>query len=492
MEETKVIFVGVDGASWEVIRPLMELGELRGFGMLASEGAWGVLKSTMPPVSAPAWVSMFTGKNPGKHGIFDFVYPTPHGLRLHKSTDVKTSTLFEYLALLGRRCVVIGLPLSYPPKGLFNGIMFSDFLYPRISVFPSSKSHYLKRSGYKPVADTTKRGISLIGEALETLRRRLDLAKTLLLEEEWDFFFVWIGETDTLSHPFWKEMVEGSKVGRKACQTYRYVDAFLRWILRKFGDDSAIFVASDHGFQYVPYEVRLNALFKALGLLEVRKGAEKAISERSFECALTRRLRSRVAAKLVFEGISLVRSMLGQAIPSIDYENSVFVPTMEALGVYVRKSTAREIALLLRKMTYKGRRVFRTVKLREEVYSGPYVEQAPHVLFLPDGFLVSPSLRGSLFAKSKLQGYHDENGVLIAYGEGIKRGEITSACIYDVLPTLLHMFDLPLPNDLDGRILPIFEKGSVYDKKATYVDTRAYKEVIQIKKLAKKLTDERK
>ena len=69
----KSLIIGLDGATWNVIKPLAEEGKLPTFKKLMEEGVWGNLESTVPPVTGPAWVSFATGRNPGKTGVFDFL-----------------------------------------------------------------------------------------------------------------------------------------------------------------------------------------------------------------------------------------------------------------------------------------------------------------------------------------------------------------------------------------------------------------------------------
>src|SRR3569832_2836857 len=73
MSNPKVVVFGVDGATFNVMRPLIEKGRLPHLAKLIKNGVSGPLQSTVPPVTAPAWVSFMTGVNPGRHGIFHFV-----------------------------------------------------------------------------------------------------------------------------------------------------------------------------------------------------------------------------------------------------------------------------------------------------------------------------------------------------------------------------------------------------------------------------------
>ncbi|UCD87407.1 MAG: alkaline phosphatase family protein, partial [Desulfobacterales bacterium] len=75
--------IGLDGATFRIIRPLVKEGKLPRLRKMMEEGAWGDLESTIHPLSPQAWASFMTGKNPGKHGIFEFVQHKPNSYDLH-------------------------------------------------------------------------------------------------------------------------------------------------------------------------------------------------------------------------------------------------------------------------------------------------------------------------------------------------------------------------------------------------------------------------
>ena len=69
---SKVLVIGLDGATFDLMLPWIEAGELPTLGRMLSEGSSGPLRSTYPPVTAAAWSTFMTRKNPGKHGIYGF------------------------------------------------------------------------------------------------------------------------------------------------------------------------------------------------------------------------------------------------------------------------------------------------------------------------------------------------------------------------------------------------------------------------------------
>jgi len=67
-----ILVIGLDGGEWDVIDPMIKRGELPHLAQIKNKGVSGDLQSITPPVSPPAWNSIQTGTNPGKHGVFDF------------------------------------------------------------------------------------------------------------------------------------------------------------------------------------------------------------------------------------------------------------------------------------------------------------------------------------------------------------------------------------------------------------------------------------
>ena len=128
-DSQKLVLIGLDGATFRVLRPLIEAGVMPTVAKMVREGASGPLMSTHPPVTCPAWPTMYTGVNPGKHGVFSFTCrggDRPHTASL---VDVKSPTMWELLSAGGRRCAVLNVPITYPAQQL-NGVMLSGFPAP--------------------------------------------------------------------------------------------------------------------------------------------------------------------------------------------------------------------------------------------------------------------------------------------------------------------------------------------------------------------------
>ena len=123
---TKLLIIGLDGATFDLIEPWAD--ELPHLARLMREGAWGRLRSTVPPATFPAWTSFMTGVDPGQHGVFDFTRRVPGAYRVEfvNATHRRVPTLWRILSDAGLRVGVLGVPATYPPEHL-NGFQISGF-----------------------------------------------------------------------------------------------------------------------------------------------------------------------------------------------------------------------------------------------------------------------------------------------------------------------------------------------------------------------------
>lgn len=128
----RALIVGLDGATFDVIQPLVEQGRLPNLARMMREGAWGPLRSTVPPISPTAWTTFATGVGPGVHGVYDFVrfrpgtterVPVPAGKH-------GRATLWRLFSRADRRVVVLDVPFTHPPEPV-DGVMITGYGTPR-------------------------------------------------------------------------------------------------------------------------------------------------------------------------------------------------------------------------------------------------------------------------------------------------------------------------------------------------------------------------
>jgi len=128
----KVVVIGLDGATWNLLDPWLSQGKLPTFGRLIKSGIKATLKSTIPSTTCPALPSLFTGVNPGNTGIFSFTKPNGSPIN---STDIKYPTIWNILDRYNYSSCVVDIRMTFPPEKL-NGIMICG------SPIPSYQSNY--------------------------------------------------------------------------------------------------------------------------------------------------------------------------------------------------------------------------------------------------------------------------------------------------------------------------------------------------------------
>lgn len=130
---SKVVFIGLDGVSWNVIDPMIERGELPTFKMLKEGGAWCDLRSTDCFISSAAWPAMMTGCNPEKVGVYSFakIDSFEGELLPADARDVMVPSVWDIASAAGLKTAVVNVPLTYPVRPV-NGIMVSGFLTPGV------------------------------------------------------------------------------------------------------------------------------------------------------------------------------------------------------------------------------------------------------------------------------------------------------------------------------------------------------------------------
>ena len=168
-----IAIIGLDGATWDLAEPFLAAGDMPTLAALRRAGAHGVLRSTIPPVTFPAWSSFMTGTNPGKHGIFDFTRRVPgtYEVAFVGSRDRRMPTMWKLLSDAGRRVAVIGVPTTYPPEPV-NGIMVGGFDSPVATGIDGSFVH--PRAFYD---EMTRRGRSIQRDRLPGAHHRAWVAR---------------------------------------------------------------------------------------------------------------------------------------------------------------------------------------------------------------------------------------------------------------------------------------------------------------------------
>ncbi len=410
---------------------------------LARQGSLLRMDSTWPWVSSVAWSSMMTGVNPAKHNIFGFIDRDPATYKqfIPTSQNMRARTLWEVLSDAGKRVIVVNVPVTYPPRPV-NGVLVGCFLSPSLekAVYPPSYLPTLQSLGYIVDADPWKARESkdlALQEVNSVLDARIRTLFHMLDHEQWDYLHVHVMETDRLHHFLWQQMEEGHATYAPAFYDfYRRIDDMLGELAGRLDENTTLVWMADHGFCTIKKEVYVNRWLMDNGWLHLcnvppdRKKGLDEIDPRSVAYSLDP---GRVFIRV--QG----REKEGSVPPGAAYEG-----------------LRDEIAAAALELTDpdSGERIFQAAFRREELYHGPYLEQAADLILAPyDGYdPKGPLYKEDLtFKGDELVGMHThDDAMLYVGGQTIPQSRFS---VLDVMPTLLDLMGVSPPPGLDGKSL---------------------------------------
>jgi predicted AlkP superfamily phosphohydrolase/phosphomutase len=492
----KAVILGIDGADFAYCSRWIRKGLTPTLADLAARGRIGILQSTYPPVTAPAWISLMTGQQPGSHGIVGFAAPSTgeYARKVVNSTSFDAPTIWEVAGRHGADCLVVNVPLTYPVRPL-RGTLVSGLLTPEGASFtypPEFQAELAKEiPGY--VIDVywqpyRGRGEDLVRDVRSMTRMQAELCVKLLATKPWDFFMVVFTGTDRLQHCLHEHVMaldDDDAVRRDplTAAVREYIvdlDARLGEIVRAAGEDANVLVVSDHGFGPLEASIYFNKWLAEEGLLSLRSasaGATRLAWKRALNAIGVRRSTFTALGRAVGLGAAVEKQVqrLNPFVGGIDWENTTvfYHPTngffvnlkgREMFGV-VEPGDAYEgvRADLIRRLEAMrdprdGSRLIPFVKRREEVFAGRNLDRLPDVFIeffdRPyDAFMQEYDVP-SVFMKSGWgNGTHRRNGLYIGAGPALVRGgEVQGLEIFDVAPNVLHLLGLPVPAHMDGRL----------------------------------------
>lgn len=501
----KVVVIGLDGATFRIMRPLLDEGKLPVLRGLMERGASGTLLSTIPPHSSLAWPTFATGKNPGKHGVFYVLHPVPgsYERRLINSRTVRARCVWDLLGARGRKVGLVDIPITFPVRPV-NGFLIAGMLTPSedtLFTYPDDlHMELLTAIGDFPVeTETIAQAVSRspvhgIKASAAFADNRLRAGLHLMKTREWDFFFLVFRGTDLVQHLAWRFMQEelrplhpelSRKLESAIPHYYRKMDAAVGELLQQAGPEAVTIIMSDHGMGPCRRDLFLNVWLEREGFLR-RKPLSIARSRRlrvrrrplAPPVPVNRpagRLRRWMAATrvpvpdLVYLGRhtevdwSRTRAYAnwtgGESLIHVNLRGREPQGTVAPGEEYESVRDAIISRLLELRDPWDGERVIERVYKREEIYHGPFLEEAPDLHPVPRGF--SYHARGDVRGKQviaralhRAPSLHDQEGILILSGPGVRPGQaIDGARLLDLAPTILHVMGLPVPDDMDGRVL---------------------------------------
>lgn len=477
----RAVVIGLDGAAWHLLDPLIEQGVMPRLAELRARGAAGTLLSTVPTYTPPAWTSAITGVNPGRHGVYGFIEGHAQAERqeLMHSGKVKSPTLWEIANAQGATCGIYNVPLTYPPRPV-EGWMVSGMLTPgygerqRGFATPSDLEPEIMRWAPGYVLDlhanyeTDWRDAGLADRGLESIRQREAVLAHLLEERPVDVLFSVLEAPDRLQHVYYRYMDGSSQDAPAIAQRVAECFAAMDRIVGLLADaaDGEVIVCSDHGFTAWEVSVHVNALLAEWGYLKIKPIA-RAMQTKAARAAVP------IAKRLLPRKVA--REAKGKTFAAIDWaQTRAFASPIPQQGIYLNlkgrerfgiveaheaEALKGEIKARFESLTAPdGRPAADVVHLSQDVFHGDALEGAPDVLpVLRDH---TYELDDELFHRAAFsdvshlpRGVHHPEGIVVVAGQGVAPTRDLRAHVMDVLPTLLYQAGLKVPDGLDGGVI---------------------------------------
>jgi predicted AlkP superfamily phosphohydrolase/phosphomutase len=499
----KICVIGIDGATWNVMLPMINSGKLPNISKLMENGTYGNLSSLPISLSPVIWTSIATGKVPDKHGIHGFIEKTPDGYeQIPVTSDMRrVNAIWNILSEFEKKVGIISWWVTRPPEKV-NGFMVSDgfqmhrFTYPENlykeyeSKFEPSDSWFAKQIGFytsykydpnykkKYELDSPDYFYQTIMQYLHDFALKdyysMVAFQTLYSKEKPDFFGIYFPSVDVMSHFAWKFMEpksvnenfdvtpkEQQLFGQIIPRTYEKVDQYIGEIVKMLPPDTIIMVVSDHGFEagrpgLFYHWINLNKLLQEMHLLEYTPDHEFDWSKTTvYELEdLTRQDR---VLYLNMKG----REPMGIVEPK-DYEKTrqsirdqllvLKTPNNVPLFKEIKIPQASHQYIDSTSFKYKSDYYYGGVSQ----YTGDLYAVINPDLTKQDSFVIgNKKLSLSQFMIPHPQtGDHAINGIVVLSGGPFKKKQvINKASVLDVTPTILYLMGLPIAQDMDGQVM---------------------------------------
>ncbi|MFH1800876.1 MAG: alkaline phosphatase family protein [Candidatus Omnitrophota bacterium] len=470
MTPPKMILLGLDGATFQVLDPLIATGKLPNFNRLKTEGCWSEISSNIHPITPSAWASICTGLNPGKHGVFDFRKLDRENYRLDfvNGNSRKGETLWWVLSKKKKKVGIVNVPLTYPPEPV-NGFMVSGMDTP----FPTT--HYTYPAGFSkeiekaigPYQIDLDGSCSSLEDYLAQVeamfQKRIRFFEYLVTSHhELDLLFFVFVILDRFQHVLWKyldpsqaahALPEAAGYRKKVEQACCQIDELIGRYYFSNANLTSLMVVSDHGFGPLMKDVYLNRWLESIGLLVFKKSDFRG-------------------------GIAFLENIDWSRTQAYSYgffgQINLNLKGREAQGIVKKGREEKRLRAYIKEKAMEfidpatQQRVVTGFFFNEELYKGAHAVLGPDiVLILKDYAYITrdgyESFTGDLFGEPMKyhdkavphSGNHRREGVFVFHRKDVllKNTKLENTCLNDIFPTVLDFFDVKLPHHLDGRSL---------------------------------------
>lgn len=474
----KVMVIGLDGLTLQMLLPLVDQGQLPHLARLLATGAHGVLQSVTNMTTGPTWATFATGCLPAQHGILHDFHHQAGGYQLQatKGADCRRPFFWQVAGQAGRRAVVLNVPMSYPAQPL-NGVLLAGIDAPSERApgfaYPPTLYQELRRQGIDYMIDCGLASYMQRGQ-LDAGRRavqretaaRTRTAEYLLTQEAWDLFVVVYSLPDVWQHYYWGA-APGSTGYNQMSEGYRLVDQQLGRLLAHLPPDGVMILCSDHGFgPLTGTRDHLNRWLAAQAFLHYRPAARstKRTVSRWLLSSMRRLVSFRRRQQLLASLPALRRLVETELrIGGIDWPRTQVYAALDHLELWINRQgrqaegcvTAAEYEAICARVTTA------LLNWRDEANGVPYltqVERNPAAIMngtdhlLPDLLLTWNPAVIATHLHPLITGDHTPDGTIVVAGPGVKAGGQLTASLCDIAPITLHALGVAAAPAMDGRV----------------------------------------
>ncbi len=503
------LFIGLDAMEWSLVERWAGEGKLPAFRRLIERGVRAKLDTTAAQLPDTVWACIYTGTNPGKFEKYFYVQYEPHTMGLRNVPDdaITRQPFWDYLSKAGLKVAVVDAP-KFPLSKSLNGFQLTNWGAHATKTARTSYPRKLieeidARFGRHPVGDCDK--FDAKPKSLRELRQRVldgvrihgEVFRSLMSERPWDLFFAGFSAPHCIGHHFWHG-VDGSHPRHGEDQdletamedVYRALDREIGEMLSLVDTNTRVMIVAGHGMGPIFHASwNLPQMLDLWGYGSAPAGRAangtnpatakvnpwrilKMVMPGWFQYAIKGMLPQSAQDQLLFlwyRGGKKWEGCRAFAIPNNDSVGAIRISVKgrDRNGLVEPsdyETVCRDIANALRELTDKegGRRLVKRVTITHEIFHGPFLDQLPDLTVLWDQSFAWETVYSPRFGNLHIKqqdsrtGGHSSHGFVLMSGPGIPAGQELSDCsIYDIAPTVLEAAKVPVPDDLDGRPLPI-------------------------------------
>lgn len=512
--KNKVVVIGLDGATFDIIDPLIAAGKLPNLSKIFNNGVKANLFSSIPPISAPAWISFLTGQNPGKHGVLGFQYYNmskyncfEHGIVTSK--QFAHNTILDILSKHNKRSIAFQVPLTYPAWPI-NGLMVSGYPTPDQTKAFTYPENFSEKIGelYEYKSDQIASGsaeekVEIYSKGVDRVSHKVE---TLLKNEDYDLFVYVNNITDWVQHKFWKYQFNGNGNGN-GNKNNNYIDYFYIKLDEKIGnilelidDNTTLFLMSDHGAGARPtHFLNINYVLRSNNLLTPKANKVSIFTKTTkywFEwvkeyfpmrywtkAKFTDSFREMVMNTRVYKNNIKWKKTKAYRVPlAYPYVGvNINLRNRQEQGIVEEKDFQKvkeETFNILNEYSKNNPQYIKAVNYQEDIYTGENTCNTPDIIIELNEKYDSGVELDELITEipsvllKTISGYHKPYGIFGAYGKNIQQNtEIKDYNIVDLAPTILYALNTPIDNDIDGTLLTgIFKKSFLEKNQAKYTN----------------------